>query len=63
MVSFTCLYSELSSSLGSECVKYLVFSPWELSSSLDNKVEDLRFRYSCFTFAKNDVGKIRRHFA
>ena len=44
MVSFTCLYSELSSSLESECVKYLVFSQWELSSSLDNKVEDLHFR-------------------
>ena len=44
MVSFTCLYSELSSSLESECVKYLVFSPWELSSSLDNKAENLHFR-------------------
>ena len=44
IVSFTCLYSKLSSSLESECVKYLDFSPWELSSSLDNKVEDLHFR-------------------
>ena len=44
MVSFTCLYSE-SSSLESECVKYLVLVPaWELSSSLDNKVEDHHFR-------------------